>query len=202
MPNICYNHIRINGSYWDLEAIRKRGRVTFMYQPPFYYKDRTTTIYTNEFSLEGFIPAPPIVKVQYQDPNDPITPAVAYCERHGLVDQKIRFLCGNKTGEVNRFYSENPSYWHNWRNEHWGTKWDTRDACVDMMSNELYASFDTAWAPPEPVFEELSRQYSDVMIECTAEIEGWENYRMKWQGGQKISEEKFLNFEDMFDQDE
>ena len=192
MPNICYNHIRINGSYWDLDAIRKRGRVTFMVEPSFIYKDRTTTIETNEFSLEGFVPAPPIVRVQYQDPNDPIAPAVAYCERHGLADQKIRFLCGNKTGEANRLYSENPSYWYRWCVDNWGTKWDTWDAEVSLTCpDELVVEFKTAWCPPDKVLKEISRLYPNVDVRCHADIEGCRSVVIEWRNGKETYQHEY-----------
>lgn len=194
MPNWSFNEVRITGPEETLKKIAKQVRVSTMSVVRSYPNNicRTARIRTNEFSLEGVIPQPPIVRVQLMNDDDSMNTDVveAYCTRHNINTQLSNW----------RDQMDCADYWHNWRNENWGTKWDTRDAYVDMMSNELYASFDTAWAPPEPVFEELSRQYPDVLIECTAEIEGWENYRMKWQGGKKISEEKFLNFEDMFEQ--
>ena len=199
MPNWSFNEVRITGPEETLEKIAKQVRVSTMAVSHSYSNNKdsntrslTASIRTNEFSLEGVIPQPPIVRVQLMNDDDGINTDVveAYCARHNINNQLSNW----------QDQMDCADYWYNWRNEHWGTKWDTRDACVDMMSNELFASFNTAWAPPEPVFEELSRQYPDVLIECVAEIEGWDNYRMKWKDGQKISEEKFLNFEDLFDQ--
>jgi hypothetical protein len=62
--------------------------------------------------------------------------------------------------------------WYDWRVNNWGTKWDV-DGEDSFYTNELKdfdtledgtersvltLAFDTAWSPPEGIFEELSRQ--------------------------------------------
>ena len=64
------------------------------------------------------------------------------------------------------------SNWYDWRVNNWGTKWDV-DGEDSFYTNELKdfdtledgtersvltLAFDTAWSPPEGIFEELSRQ--------------------------------------------
>jgi hypothetical protein len=63
--------------------------------------------------------------------------------------------------------------WHDWSVDHWGTKWNadycsetvTIKQCRDKGSEttvdaELFYCFDTAWAPPMPIFEALAKLHS------------------------------------------
>jgi hypothetical protein len=69
--------------------------------------------------------------------------------------------------------------WYDWSCKHWGTKWD---AChpdepeVQRASNgktvTVIYRFDTAWAPPIPVLEALSKQFPTVMLSLHEDDEG------------------------------
>ena len=59
--------------------------------------------------------------------------------------------------------SDSPN-WYDWACEHWGTKWDI---CSSHDTDEFYNDddgetyvfkFDTAWAPPIPVYDEMIKQ--------------------------------------------
>lgn len=65
--------------------------------------------------------------------------------------------------EMEMYGSDN---WYDWSVEHWGTKWDAVDSCVGVnhSNGEISVTFDTAWACPEPVIEELARLYPDTLI--------------------------------------
>ena len=56
--------------------------------------------------------------------------------------------------------------WYDWSVEHWGTKWDAINSCVSVnhSNGEISVWFETAWACPEPVIEELARLYPDTLI--------------------------------------
>ncbi|MGD9728563.1 MAG: hypothetical protein AB7V39_19530, partial [Nitrospiraceae bacterium] len=70
---------------------------------------------------------------------------------------------------------EHPNCWYVWNNENWGTKWDAYDVVVggastilerlatasDERSTEV-VRFDTAWAPPIPVFEAMADQFPEL----------------------------------------
>jgi hypothetical protein len=45
--------------------------------------------------------------------------------------------------------------WYDWSCENWGTKWNAYD--VDICPGEQLI-FNTAWAPPEPVFEAIAKR--------------------------------------------
>lgn len=50
--------------------------------------------------------------------------------------------------------------WYDWNCENWGTKWDASDASiVKETSRSIQYYFDTAWAPPIPIIEKMSKQF-------------------------------------------
>lgn len=53
--------------------------------------------------------------------------------------------------------------WYDWSCDNWGTKWDA--SCIDhyqYTENTVGFSFDTAWSPPIPIYEELTKQGFEV----------------------------------------
>lgn len=44
-----------------------------------------------------------------------------------------------------------PKNWYNWSIDHWGTKWNAYDTCVEKEGKETKLSFLTAWGTPDPV---------------------------------------------------
>lgn len=46
--------------------------------------------------------------------------------------------------------------WYDWSLDNWGTKWNAYNfKLVKEDDNNLHIEFDTAWAPPTPIFEKL-----------------------------------------------
>ena len=67
--------------------------------------------------------------------------------------------------------------WYDWAIDNWGTKWMVRPDEVDTErenDSTLVFNFDTAWACPYPILEELSRGY-DVSMSVYCSNEGWED---------------------------
>ena len=55
--------------------------------------------------------------------------------------------------------------WYDWRCKNWGTK---SNACYTEVVREdeaILLSFDTAWAPPIPIFNEVARRFPNLTIE-------------------------------------
>lgn len=59
--------------------------------------------------------------------------------------------------------------WYSWSIEHWGTKWNAADTCVD--ANNETVSFNTAWSEPIPFLEHLCSENPNEEIEIYAENE-------------------------------
>ena len=51
--------------------------------------------------------------------------------------------------------------WYEWSIQNWGTKWNACNTQINDM-NEPNIYFDTAWSPPLPVINELSKKYPEV----------------------------------------
>jgi hypothetical protein len=50
--------------------------------------------------------------------------------------------------------------WYEWSLQHWGTKWNACDARYsDLDQNIIH--FDTAWAPPIPIFEAVAKLFPE-----------------------------------------
>ena len=55
--------------------------------------------------------------------------------------------------------------WYDWRVQNWDTKWDAYDVSVyDDDPEQLEVSFNTAWAPPEPICSAIREQYPDISV--------------------------------------
>lgn len=83
--------------------------------------------------------------------------------------------------------------WYEWRNEHWGTKWNSYGYGYEASiasDGKRYLSFETAWSAPCPILRKLSEMYPDVAIihEWADEDIGHNCGRVKYLAG-KVSEE-------------
>jgi hypothetical protein len=55
--------------------------------------------------------------------------------------------------------------WYEWCVSNWGTKWNTSETLVVKVSDDcVNYTFQTAWAPPIPVYEELSKLFPNTNI--------------------------------------
>jgi hypothetical protein len=68
----------------------------------------------------------------------------------------------------------NPNNWYNWNNRNWGCKWDARVHYSNTEEKMLTYEFDTAWAPPIKVLEDLCEELPDLKITLRfVEEQGW-----------------------------
>lgn len=56
--------------------------------------------------------------------------------------------------------------WYDWRNKHWGTKWDIKGDCGnDIVDDDTCTLiFQTAWSPPEPIVYKLQEMFPKLQI--------------------------------------
>lgn len=82
--------------------------------------------------------------------------------------------------------------WYDWCCDHWGTKWNAY--CDNKLDNDVIM-FETAWAAPIPVMEELSKSYPDKVIEhwWADENAGYNIGHVKYRDGEIIERD---NIED------
>ena len=63
--------------------------------------------------------------------------------------------------------------WYEWCNHNWGTKWNAYHQHIGYLDEEeLYLEFDTAWSPPEPVYEAIADRFPDLHLEIRYIDEG------------------------------
>jgi hypothetical protein len=56
--------------------------------------------------------------------------------------------------------------WYDWSCDNWGTKWNAHDfSCTDNRDGSFWFSFDTAWAPPVPIFRKLGDMFPALNFE-------------------------------------
>lgn len=75
--------------------------------------------------------------------------------------------------------------WYEWNVAMWSTKWDACDCEIPQISNNtIILDFQTAWSTPFEVFQKLSEQYPEAIIDveyadedmgCNCGVYGFEN---------------------------
>jgi hypothetical protein len=55
--------------------------------------------------------------------------------------------------------------WYEWSEAHWGTKWNACHSSCKDEDGSLVCFFDTAWAPPEPVWKKLGEIFPALDFE-------------------------------------
>jgi hypothetical protein len=79
---------------------------------------------------------------------------------------------------------------YHWCVENWGTKWNACDTKVAREGEAILLSFETAWATPVPIFNEVARRFPDLRIEGTFAKEAYQG------GGNILCQNGNVEFED------
>jgi hypothetical protein len=145
MPNWVSNTLSITGSAEDIADFKEKAS-----QPKTTLWDGKEEIDEAVLSFMNFI-APP------QD----ALASGEYYGTHGWSEGK----------EVGR----TPNNWYEFNSREWGTKWDASDEeLTDESEMYLSYSFQTAWAPPTPVFQAMAEQHPTLVFEIhCVEEQGW-----------------------------
>lgn len=63
--------------------------------------------------------------------------------------------------------------WYDWNVKNWGTKWDASSVELTQKGKLLIFEFETAWAPPVPVFEYIAEHFAghieSMTVNCVEE---------------------------------
>lgn len=73
--------------------------------------------------------------------------------------------------------------WYEWSAANWGTKWNA----VDVYIGATTIDFDTAWCPPFPIFEELSRLFPDIQFAVRARDEEDDVFTYLYKEGGRVT---------------
>jgi hypothetical protein len=148
MPNWCLNRVRIRAKKETLEKIKATLKGVEYARPFNFEKGSEGELVGSEtlFSFHNIIPQPD----ETLDRDDPRR------VNKSLTSDQLLDALSKKEGVM-------PDWWH-WRVNNWGTKWSVVD--VDLVEKKgcIVYSFDTAWAPPEPVLTRLSEMFPDANI--------------------------------------
>ena len=155
MPNHCFNRVEFYSNNKE-EEIKKLHDI---FSIDVEAEDEERTIFGQ------FIP----------EPHWPTTP---------LAEEDVSYWLHDKRGEVSEcpemIEHENPFYaglrfkstnrvddrWYDWRNQHWGTKWDCYEVEIDEeLPYGFEVTFDTEWAPPEEICEAIREKYPDISVQ-------------------------------------
>ena len=79
--------------------------------------------------------------------------------------------------------------WYTWRNANWGTKWNLVPAkggsvdgySVDITKDYINLTFDTAWSPPDGIYDAIGDRYPTLDVnwfyrEDGMQMSGWLPY--------------------------
>ena len=92
-------------------------------------------------------------------------------------------------GVQTELHSVMPDWW-TWRNDNWGTKWNlvpnhdgdlTAYITVEDSEDFIQLEFDTAWSPPNGIYEAIVDKYPDISVnwfyrEDGVQMAGWLPY--------------------------
>lgn len=78
---------------------------------------------------------------------------------------------------------QSPNNWYNWNSSNWNTKWDACEAHYSGSPNHMYIEFNTAWSPPTPIYEAMSRMFPSLVFEVRWEEEQGFGERLEYQDG-------------------
>ena len=149
MPNHCHNRVTLYSSGNDTDESRAQIQ-------------KIKQIFEDENIFTQIIPEP-------DWPNTPLAESdvrkYSFSEPRGKVGE-LPTKDPDSPFATYRFASgEADDRWYDWRLQNWDTKWDCYDVeVIDSDPENLEIEFNTAWAPPEAICNELREQYPNVSI--------------------------------------
>ena len=178
MPNWCDNKLTVFGKKRDLKKFKKLVASSGIERELIGFDDSNEPIYEEKkikhiFDFNSILPMPQELEGTSSPPREK--------------DKKLTIELKKKFGHGD---------WYSWREENWGTKWNTNpkwSSCTiertiipdDPISKikykdivKLIYSFRTAWAPPIPVIKEAAKKFPKLLFKLRSEecIEGIEGY--------------------------
>ena len=155
MPNWCNNEVKVYGEPEELQkfADHVKGKKE-------YNDDRP-------FSFQSIIPVPNELIGTNSPPTIMTEEELAeYIKEQELNPKKVGLTYNPITQETSdrliKQYGANN--WYDWCNENWGTKWDCSLEDYVNEDDQVRYDFDTAWCPPEPIYQRLKELFPKLHI--------------------------------------
>ena len=178
MPNWCNNQLTVFGKKCDLKKFKQLVASYGIEREIIGIDDSGEPIYKEKkikhiFDFNSILPMPQELEGTSTPPREK--------------DKKLTIELKKKFGHGD---------WYSWREENWGTKWNTDPMCSSCITEriiipddsiskikykdifKLIYVFRTAWSPPEPVIKEAAKKFPKLLFklrceELTADIEGY-----------------------------
>jgi len=78
--------------------------------------------------------------------------------------------------------------WYNWRIENWGTKWQPAFLVANRLKGIITIQCETAWSPPRPIAEAISKMYPLMVVRLQYFEEGMDYWGVcVFQGGEMVA---------------
>jgi hypothetical protein len=156
MPNHITSYVQIKGTKKKLDALKKKT---------LQEKDGIA-----EFDFNGIIPMPAEVKRTGAGSASKVVATQAEADKinestptNNQLEYGIDTWAITQAEYDRRMQEYGATNWYNWANLHWGTKWGAYDVSVIANKDtELVLQHDTAWSPPEPVWDKLTEMGFEV----------------------------------------
>lgn len=118
--------------------------------------------------------------VKSDDPSDPeVFTFQKIIPRPAILDQTISGSQTEESLKARELAIRETGFpdWCEWSRVNWGTKWDACRASLSASPSRLKYTFETAWAPPEPVIRALSKMFPEnrmkhCFFECGMAYQG------------------------------
>lgn len=165
MPNWCYNTLEITGSSSVVDLVKEKLNKPF------------TTKHTDIHKVGKW------VEVKY---SNPVIAFQNMCSHKDMGISDTDYF-NNEYYEKKRNEQKDPNYWYEFNTREWGTKWDIGVSDDDKTATTTLASettnsdgksliytFETAWSPPFPAIQKLSKTFPNLTLTLEYEEEtGW-----------------------------
>ena len=149
MPNWCENRVTISG---DTEEVQKFREV--IEGPDHHGKESI-------FSFHQLLPMP----IELIGTKAPPTVKATQTECDAYNAEKNQYGIAVTQDVIDtRQEKYGASDWYYWATENWGTKWQPTDIELDDDTNYLVYHFDTAWCPPEGIWEHIVGQFPNLRV--------------------------------------
>ena len=146
MPNHCHNRV----TFYSQDTDKSREQIA-----------KLKEIFSDEKVFGQIIPEPDWAN----------TPLLSSDNRYGTKygnDGELPILQTDRYGDCLRFQSTGiaDQRWYDWRVQNWDTKWDAYDVEQhDFDDPDQYeVTFNTAWAPPDAICNQIREDYPDVEV--------------------------------------
>ena len=140
MPNWCKNRVRVWSGMSDTETEQL---------------NRIKEIFESKDTVFGkIIPSPDWANIPNEDGELPVR--IEHKNTEGEVIFTTLEFPKSKKGD---------DRWYQFCVQNWGTKWEAYDFCtMDIEEDSAEFGFNTAWGPPEGIFDKIRENYPDVGI--------------------------------------